>query len=194
MVVPVAFGKSSFDYAPLRSEQSRLSKLLVQPSPRDKDDTSKTFEVEDNQSPPSKYPTFIKMTYGAEGSLPRYELYMRDNFDVEFQISGGAVGGTASINGGTATVPTDFTVSPITGNINSGSVFNPTYDGGATQTGTSYTTLGINVGTVKFDGVTGLALASINNRIADVSNAVEGVTKVLSVVVGNIDNVLNTIR
>lgn len=188
MVVPVAFGKSSFDYAPMRSEQSRLSKLLVQASPRDKDDTSKTLEVEDNQTPPSKYPTFIKMTYGKEGTLPQFDLYMKDNNDVEFKISGNAVGSTVSINGGTATVRSDFTVSPITGDINFGSLFAGPYDG------FTYTTTGTNVGTTKFDGITGLALASINNRIADVSNAVEGMTKVLSVVVGNIDNVLNTIR
>jgi hypothetical protein len=53
---------------------------------------------------------------------------------------------------------------------------------------------GTLVGTVKFDGVTGLALAAINTRIADISNSVEGLTKVLSVVGGNLEATLNLIR
>ena len=56
------------------------------------------------------------------------------------------------------------------------------------------TGVGQLLGTVKFEGVTGISLASINERIANVSNAIEGLTKVLSVVSSNIDGVLNVIR
>lgn len=190
MVVPVVIGKSSFDYKPLRAEQSRLAKTLVVPSPRDKDDTSRIFEVEDSQPTPFKYPTFVKVFFDRTFDLPRFELWMKDNFDQEYNLSQGI--GALNINDDPltaavetpGTVPANFVISPITGEIRQGGTLQP--DG--TVTG------GTLRGTVKFDGVTGLALAAINNRIADVSNSIEGVTKVLQVVGGNLDGVINLIR
>ncbi len=206
MAVPVVIGKSTFDYAPLRTEQSRLAKTLVVPSPRDKDDTSQTLEVVDNQATPFKYPTFIKVFFDRPGQLPRFELWMKDNFDQEYNLSQGFnLTGTPPNNAANSAttgiginddplvagllpqsrVSADYVISPVTGEIRKGGTLNAV---------TGLVTGGTLVGTVKFDGVTGLALAAINTRIADISNSVEGLTKVLSVVGGNLEATLNLIR
>lgn len=220
MVVPVVLAGCSFDYTPMRRDQSRLAKTLVLPSPRDKDDTAQVLEVEDNQVTPFKYPTFIKVRYDKEGGLPLFELYVKDNFDQEYKISKerridrtGAyidpvpvIAGTQGINDDPLVAPANafqsqvnnnYAVDPITGEI----YRNAYYDEGAKTirdagglTPTQGLFAGQRVGTLKFDGVTGLGLAAINTRIADISNAVEGVTKVLSVCSGNMDAVINLVR
>ncbi len=205
MAIPVVLGASSFDYAPLRNEQNRLSKTLVVPSPRDKDDTSQVLEIEDNQATPFKYPTFIKTFYDKEGSLPRFELWMKDNFDQEYNLSQGLIYDPANptttgigindnplIMGFNPFSRTNaaYVISPVTGEVRRSEVGNVA----TLDPDTGLVSGGVLIGTVKFDGVTGLALAAINTRIADVSNAVEGLTKVLSVVSGNLDTVLQIIR
>lgn len=227
MVVPVVLGSCTFDYRPLRSEQSRLSKTLVLPSPRDKDDTSLVLEVEDdpamtvNGSPPNpkrvpfKYPSFIKVRYDKEGDLPIFELWMKDNFDQEHKISKErTLTGPVPPNIGTSRITINdnpltgladpdgevndsFAVNPITGDIYRNAYWDATTKeirdaGNLTPDQTGFA--GDLLGTVKFDGVTGLALAAVNTRIADISNAVEGVTKVLSATISNIDAVLNVVR
>jgi len=215
MVVPVVLGKSTFDYNPLRSEQNRLAKTLVLPSPRDKDDTAQTMEIEDDQATPFKYPTFIKVRYDQEGTLPIFELWMKDNFDQEYKVSKesltganpGAIGtSTQGINDDPLVAPANafqsnvnnsYAVNPITGDIYRNAWWDHTTRTIRDATGLAETALGFAgelIGSVKFDGVTGLALAAVNTRIADVSNAVEGVTKVLSVCSGNMDAVINLIR
>lgn len=213
MAVPVVLGASSFDFRGLRAEQSRLSKLLVKASPRDVNDTSAILEVNDSQVPPSKYPAYIKAVPRDDGTGANdFLLYMKDNFDQEFQIGtttttfptpplvgapgqgggGNAPGSTIAINGtapGPAppaiVIPSDFMIDSRTGEIFQGRE----YDGaGVLQIA------GTQVGLVKFDGATGLELATINDRIADVSNAVEGMTKILGVVSGNLDTAVNLIR
>ena len=183
MAVPVVLGASTFDYTGLRKEQARLSKMLLLPSPRDIDDTSQVFEVADSNSPPTKYSTFIKVAYDKEGSVPKFTLFMKDNIDTEFDLS---TAGPVVVAGGFS-VNSNYQISPITGEVRQGGVLlaNGTFDPA---------TPGTLKGTVKFDGVSGLSLATINERIADVSNAIEGLTKILSVVSSNIDAVINTIR
>lgn len=193
MAVPVVIGKSTFDYTPLRNEQSRLAKTLVVPSPRDKDDTSQTLEVVDDQATPFKYPTFIKVFFDKPGQLPRFELWMKDNFDQQYNLSQNLA--SIGINDdplvagflAQSNVAANYVISPVTGEIRRG-------PGATLNATTGLVTGGTLVGTVKFDGVTGLALAAINTRIADISNSVEGLTKVLSVVGGNLENTLNLIR
>jgi len=226
MVVPVQIGGSIFDYRPLRSEQNRLSKTLVLPSPRDKDDTAQVLEVEDDQTTPFKYPTFIKVRYDKQGDLPVFELWTRDNFDQEAKISKesltganpGAIGtSTQGINDDPLVAPANnflslvnnsFAVNPITGDIYRNAYWDHTTreiknwngvaEGAATflndNPGVAGNQSPQHVGTIKFDGVSGLALAAVNTRIADISNAVEGVTKILSVANGNLDSVLNLVR
>lgn len=218
MVVPVAFGTASFDYRPLRAEQARLSRTLVIPSPRDKDDTSQVLEIEDDQAVPFKYPTFIKVRYDKEGTLPIFELWLKDNFDVEHKVSkesltGAVPAGIAPpsaaptsqpINDDPLTAATalnnvnnSFAVNPITGDIYRNAYWDNIDkvvrdgSGNAPSDGTFTGTL---VGNIKYDGVTGLALAAVNSRIADISNSIEGVTKVLSVAISNLDAVFATIR
>ncbi|PKL78470.1 MAG: hypothetical protein CVV27_03250 [Candidatus Melainabacteria bacterium HGW-Melainabacteria-1] len=220
MVVPVVLGQSTFDYAPMRAEQARLAKTLVIPSPRDKDDTSATMEIEDDQATPFKYPTFIKVLYGKEGTLPTFQLWMKDNFDQEFKVSKerriDANGNYIDVVPGLATtqginddplvapannfqsfVNNNFAINPVTGDI----FRNAYWDEGLRQVidanGNAESNplfIGQRLGTIKFDGITGLGLAAINSRIADISNAVEAVTKVLSVTSGNMDAVINLIR
>lgn len=213
MVVPVAFGTASFDYRPMRAEQARLSKTLVLPSPRDKDDTAQVLEIEDDQEVPFKYPTFIKMRYGKEGTLPIFELWLKDNFDQEYKVSKESLDGTTPAGVGTSTQPINddpltaagalndvnnsFAINPITGEIYRNAYWDATanliFDAdGDDPSDPNFD--GVLVGATKYDAVTGLALASVNNRIADISNSIEGVTKVLSVVIGNLDNALNVIR
>lgn len=250
MVVPVVFGNSTFDYAPLRAQQARLSKTLVLPSPRDKDDTAQNLEIEDDPSigggagaapdpnrVPFKYPTFIKVRFEKEGDLPIFELWMKDNFDQEHKISKEEIDGSGALNGTTipanhingagaaaydttfgnvgnttvqindnpliagnqhdGAVNNSFAVNPITGDIYRNAYWDHVDRvvrdaGGNTPDVAAFA--GDLLGTVKFDGATGLALAGVNTRIAGYSNAVEGITKVLSVVSGNIDAVLSVIR
>lgn len=242
MVVPIVLGRSTFSYEPLRAEQARLAKTLVLPSPRDKDDTAQTLEIEDNQATPFKYPTFVKVRYGKEGTLPIFELWMKDNFDQEYKVSKESVDGGATIQpppytmtlpgGGPYTSPaqigsTDqginddpqvsgtihlsrvrdsYAINPVTGDIWRNAFWDanpatgrPTIRNAAgVAEGQPGFLAGANgpqlIGTIKFDGATGLALAAVNTRIADISNAVEGITKVLSVASSNIDNVINLIR
>jgi len=236
MVVPVVLGASTFDFNPMRSEQARLSRSLVLPSPRDKDDTSMVMELEDNPvggaSPdrvPFKYPTFVKVHFDKTGALPIFELWMKDNFDQEYKISkehrldpqnqtayinvAPALNTTQQINfnpligGGPhdGTVNNNFAINPMTGEVFRNAYWDQgrrTIVGanGVNQNGTHITTgnpgvfQGDLVGTIKFDGITGLGLAAINTRIADISNAIEGVTKVLSVASGNMDAVIQLVR
>lgn len=222
MVVPVVLAGCSFDYTPMRREQARLSKTLVLPSPRDKDDTAQTLEIEDDQATPFKYPTFIKVRYDKEGGLPIFELYAKDNFDQEYKISkerrynnrtntyiDGSLAGTLNTTQGINDDPlvagflpqsnlnNNYAVDPITGEI----YRNAYYDEGlkaildnSDRPITNPNFSGQRVGTIKFDGITGLGLAAVNTRIADISNAVEGVTKVLSVASSNMDAVINLVR
>lgn len=224
MVVPVVIGGSVFNFEPLRKEQSRLAKTLVLPSPRDKDDTAVTLEVEDDQATPFKYPTFIKVRYERDGDLPIFELWLKDNYDQEYKISkerrfdrltnnyvdgdpGPVIAGgdTEEINDDPlvagnnfqSEVNNNFAVNPITGEIFRNAYWDERdrviYDeNGVSPDDAAFE--GDYMGTVKFDGVTGLALAAINTRIADISNAVEGVTKVLSIVNGNMDQTLSLIK
>lgn len=225
MVVPVQIGGSIFDYRPLRSEQNRLSKTLVLPSPRDKDDTAQVLEVQDDQQTPFKYPTFIKVRYEKQGDLPIFELWMKDNFDEEYKISkeslnganpGGIGSSVKGINDNPlvagfnpqGNVNDSFAVNPITGDIFRNAYWddvarkiknwNGDIEGSAAFLTDDPGVLGDqtpqHIGTIKFDGVSGLALAAINTRIADISNAVEGVTKILSVANGNLEAVLNLVR
>ncbi|MGV3525185.1 MAG: hypothetical protein ACO1RX_13220 [Candidatus Sericytochromatia bacterium] len=221
MVVPVVLGATVFNYEPLRQEQSRLAKTLVLPSPRDKDDTAVTLEIEDDQPTPFKYPTFIKVRYQRDGDLPLFELWTKDNFDQEYKVSkerrfdnltqtyidaaAPALGTTQPINDDPlvaavnpiSDVNNNYAVNPITGEI----FRNAYWDegarlirdaGGLDPSNVNFA--GDYIGTVKFDGVTGLALAAINTRVADISNAVEGITKVLSIVSGNLDQTLSLIK
>lgn len=250
MVVPVVLGGSTFDYRPLRSEQSRLAKTLVLPSPRDKDDTSQVMEIEDDPSigggagaapnpnrVPFKYPSYIKVRFDKANDLPIFELWTKDNFDQEHKISkesldgggtisaatvpnnyvnqaGGAAYDTTVANVGTTrtqindnplvggnqhdgAINDSFAINPITGEIYRNAFWDHLNRVIKDSSGTIAGAVGFSgdlLGTVKFDGITGLALAAINTRIADISNAVEGVTKVLSVAIGNIDAVLNVVR
>lgn len=227
MVVPVVLGATSFDFNTPRSEQARLSRALVLPSPRDKDDTSQVMELEDEPTDsnparvPFKYPTFVKVRFDKEGALPIFELWMKDNFDQEFKISkerrvdplnpanyidvAPTIGTTQDINVNPLVgssppdgrVNNNFAINPITGEV----YRNAYWDQGARvirdsagNTPIDNNFLGDLVGTIKFDGVTGLALAAINTRIAAVSNAIEGMTKVLSVTSSNYDAVIQLVR
>ncbi|MBF2053093.1 MAG: hypothetical protein IGS03_06460 [Candidatus Sericytochromatia bacterium] len=228
MVVPVVLGATAFDFNTPRNEQARLSRALVLPSPRDKDDTSQVMELEDEPTAsnpdrvPFKYPTFVKVRFDKQGALPIFELWMKDNFDQEFKISKErrvdpldpttyiepppAVNTTQDINVNplVAGSPPDgrvnnnFAINPITGEV----YRNAYWDQGARviRDANGDTPIDIAnfdgdlVGTIKFDGVTGLALAAINTRIAAVSNAIEGMTKVLSVTNSNYDAVIGLIR
>lgn len=227
MVVPVVLGATAFDFNTPRNEQARLSRALVLPSPRDKDDTSQVMELEDQPTAsnpdrvPFKYPTFVKVRFDKSGALPIFELWMKDNFDQEFKVSKErrvdpldpatyidvvpALNTTQLINENPliGTSPPDgevnnnFAVNPITGEV----YRNAYWDQGARvirdsagNTPIDNNFLGDLVGTIKFDGVTGLALAAINTRIAAVSNAIEGMTKVLSVTSGNYDAVIQLVR
>ncbi len=218
MVVPVAFGTASFDYRPMRAEQARLSRTLVIPSPRDKDDTSQVLEIEDDQAVPFKYPTFIKVRYDKEGTLPIFELWLKDNFDQEHKVSKESLDGTIQpdifpqtdppssqpINDDPLTaalalnnVNDSFAVNPITGDIYRNAYWDnidKVVKDGAGNPPSDATFTGTLVGNIKYDGVTGLALAAVNSRIADISNSIEGVTKVLSVAIGNLDAVFAIIR
>ncbi len=226
MVVPVQIGGSIFDYRPLRSEQNRLAKTLVLPSPRDKDDTAQVLEVEDDQQTPFKYPTFIKVRYNKEGDLPVFELWVKDNFDQEAKISKESLNGVNPGTIGTSTqginddplvapatafqsnVNNSFAINPITGDVYRNAYWdvltreirnwNGDAEGSAAflndNPGPAGDQSPQRVGTIKFDGVSGLALAAVNTRIADISNSIEGVTKILSVANGNLDAVLNLVR
>lgn len=242
MVVPVVLGATSFDFNTPRNEQARLSRALVLPSPRDKDDTSQVMELEDQPIAPSdrvpfKYPTFVKVRFDKQGALPIFELWMKDNYDQEHKISKESLDGGATISG--ATIPGNYMngangaaydtavasigtsvarinrnplvgASPPDGEVNNSFAINPItgevyrnafWDqvnrvirdvNGNTPIDNNFQ--GDLVGTIKFDGVTGLALAAINTRIAAVSNAIEGMTKVLSVTSSNYDAVIQLIR
>jgi hypothetical protein len=219
MAVPVSFGYSSFDYRPMRAEQARLSRNLVLPSPRDKDDTAQVLEIEDDQVTPFKYPTFIKVRYDKEGTLPIFELWLKDNFDQEYKVSkervrlpGGALGPipggigttTKQINddpltaaGPLSDVNDSFAVNTLTGDIYRNAYWDSTQNliidaAGLDPSDPAFA--GDLVGNIKYDGVTGLALAAVNSRIADISNSIEGVTKVLSVAISNLDAVFQVIR
>ena len=235
MVVPVVLGATSFDFNTPRSEQARLSRALVLPSPRDKDDTSQVMELEDEPTAsnparvPFKYPTFVKVRFDKEGALPIFELWMKDNFDQEFKISKErrvdplnpanyidgvpTIGTTQDINVNPLVgssppdgrVNNNFAVNPVTGEVFRNAYWDQqlrtiidengvTQNGIDTATGNPATFEADLVGTIKFDGVTGLALAAINTRIAAVSNAIEGMTKVLSVTSSNYDSVIQLVR
>lgn len=243
MVVPVVLGATAFDFNTPRNEQARLSRALVLPSPRDKDDTSQVMELEDQPTAsnpdrvPFKYPTFVKVRFDKTGALPVFELWMKDNFDQEHKISKESLDGGATISNATIPAnyingtntgvydttianvgntvarintnplvggsPTDgeinnsFAVNPITGEVFRNAYWdqvNRVIRDNAGNTPIDNNFLGDLVGTIKFDGVTGLALAAINTRIAAVSNAIEGMTKVLSVTSGNYDAVIQLVR
>src|SRR5690606_21457168 len=94
-------------------------------------------------------------------------------------------------------VNNNFAVDPITGEIYRNAYWDESLRQILDACGLNPSQMGFQgqlLGTVKFDAVSGLALAAINTRIADISNAVEGVTKVLSVSSSNMDAVLSIIK
>lgn len=227
MVVPVVLGSTAFDFNTPRNEQARLSRALVLPSPRDKDDTAQVMELEDippavvNSRVPFKYPTYVKVRFDKDGALPIFELWMKDNFDQEHKISkerrvdpqdpGTYIDGVPALTtrqqinqnpliGGSppdGEVNNNFAINPITGEVFRNAYWDQrerTIVDANGNTPIDNNFAGDLVGTIKFDGVTGLALASINTRIAAVSNAIEGMTKVLSVTSSNYEAVIGLIR
>lgn len=173
MVVPVVYNNSVFDFNSLRAEQSRISREMMNASPRDIKNTSEIFEVEDNAVPPNRYPTFLRTFYGEEGSEPTFELYMRDQFDQEFKLSN--TGSAVAINKG------DNQINPANFSINS-------------RTGQIFNEAGTEVGGIKFDGVAGLAMGTLGLRLTEVSNTIDGLSKVLTVAGATLDAAINTIR
>jgi len=174
MAVPVKLGGSTFDFEPLRNEQTRLGKVLLNPSPRDDEDPSLTFTVMDARAPANTYSTYVKVFYNKDTDIPTYRLYMKDNLNVEHALDG-SEGDPVTIDAApdTSTVVANYLIDPVTGKI----------------------TQGVNtVGYIKFEAESGLSLATINSRLSDINQALDGMTKVMTAVVGTLDNAMNLIR
>ena len=181
MTVPVRLGASTFDFEPLRQEQTRVSKSLLKPTARDQADPSQAFMVSDIASATevaNTYSTYIKMYYTKEGDVPTYRLYMKDNLNVEHELASTTAGTTLTININettTRSIECAYTIDAATGKI--------------CKTGNT-----TPVGYVKFEAESGLSVASINSRLSDINQALEGLGKVMSAVIGTLDNAVNLIR
>lgn len=195
MTIAVSIGGVGFDHSEaLASEQRRIAQYLTFASPRDIDDLSQVMSYSwssgAGQNPSgdkgptlnlnvtTQFPTFVQVSFGPLGQ-PVYNMFLRDDNGDLHSLSDG----TGSRNrlvvtpGNNATLPTSAqlgaaakvgTSSGADTVIQAGDVIIPN----ATP---------IVVGRVKFEAESGLALASINLRIAEINNVIESLAKVLSV-------------
>lgn len=197
MTIPVAISGVGYDHSEaLALEQRRIAQYLSFASPRDIDDLSQVMRYNwpagagnnpTNDKGPglnlrvaTDFPTFIQTSLDPQGR-PSYGVYLRDDNGDLHSLSDGTSSSTNRIvvtPSNSSSLPTAIqlgaaaTVSSTTGpstTIRPGDIVKPG------------TTPPIIVGRVQFEAESGLALAAINTRIAEINSVIETLAKVLSV-------------
>lgn len=194
MTIAVSIDGVSYDASDLiAADQRRISTFLSFASPRDINDLSQIYKYSVpagafsitgdkdangtaqsfNLFSPEQFNTLIQTSYNAAGQ-PVYDMYFRDDNGVNHYLGGGTGANnvviaspgndaTSGLLGQTGTLPDGTTLAIQAGDI--------VQDPGTAKK---------IVGRIKFEGESGLALAQINNRMADMNNVIEVLAKVLS--------------
>lgn len=193
MAVPVALGKTFFDTTALKNEHVRLAQELLRLNPRDAMDPAQDmiFSTTINGDP-RRFVLYAKSYYDKAGDQPTYGLYFKDDTntersfpaDIDFLDDGNGTNGSLTsvtmvdIDGNAVTVND---VDSLMVDANSGRIYRNN-------------TAGEVLGVAKFEAVAGLQVAQINARLADVNNALDALTKVLTVLNSNLDAGISLIR
>lgn len=211
MTIAVSISGVSYDHATaLASEQRRIAQFLTFASPRDIDDLSQimkytwpsgAFSVTNDTGPTltlssrTDFNTFIQTAFTPSGR-PSFSVYVRDdNGDLHYlsgsngtnnvQVATADDTGSSALIGKMARLPDNTIIQIQPGDIVRNG--NQAVAAGSTPPAVGSTTTNIAantavvVGRVKFEAESGLALAAINTRIADINTVIESLAKILSI-------------
>jgi hypothetical protein len=176
MAVAVSLGATGFDFTPLIREQQRLSKQLVEPKAAGRVDPTQPLIFRDATSGVS-FNCYIKVlepNSNQPGAQPTYQLFYRNNSNVETSLA--SIGGTNTLGDSTNT-----------GNV----MFD--LDSGEIRVGPSATNYQV-AGTIQFQAASGLTLAAVNRRLADINAAIEAMSRVMQVANGATEGVQQLLR
>lgn len=212
MAVAAVMGGATPNFDLLYKEIGRLTRKLSVASPRELNDPGQNLKltsIPPAGQAPKVYDTYIKTYYDADyptqntakkldGRKVGYQLYYKDDNNNEIQITDGeqvklpnAGADTGfQLNGTTLISGRILKSDPISGRI----IYNT--NRAFAYPGTTYDdyrndSTNVTVGVMKLDGVTGLDVALINERISQFNLAIEALNKVLTVAVGNVDTAVN---
>jgi hypothetical protein len=176
MAVAVSLGSTGFDFTPLIREQQRLSKQLLEPKPGSRVDPTQPMVRRFAGPPAQSFNTYIKVlepNTTQVGAQPTYQLFYRDNNNVENQIS--SVGAANDLGDAGNFGPVYF-------DLNSGEI--------RVGTAAVYQV----AGTIQFQAASGLTLAAVNRRLADINSAIDAMSKVMQVANGATEGVQQLLR
>ncbi|MBC7545778.1 MAG: hypothetical protein H7338_23855 [Candidatus Sericytochromatia bacterium] len=177
MAVAVSLGSTGFDFTPLIREQQRLSKQLLEPRPGSRVDPTQPLVMRLGTQSFNAYIKVLEPNSTQVGAQPTYQLFYRDNNNVENQISSVSAGNTLGDATNTGTVSFDL-------------------DSGEIRVGTSpLPSAPYQVsGTIQFQAASGLTLAAVNRRLADINSAIEAMSRVMQVANGATEQVQQLLR
>lgn len=189
MAVAVALGKTFFDTTALKNEHKRLSQELLHANPRDAMDPSQdlTFSCTIN-GVLRKFVVYMKGYQDKATDAPSYRFFFKDDNNQEQFFPAGITalpGPPANVQ----MVAIDGTVR----NVVAGNSLVVDMGSGAIRFNNNAGDDN-HLGQVKFSAATGLEVAQINTRIAELNNALDGLTKVLTVLQSNVDAGISLIR
>jgi hypothetical protein len=177
MAVAVSLGATGFDFTPLIREQQRLSKQLVEPKAAGRTDPTQPLVYNPTGLPnATTYNCYIKVlepNSNQPGAQPTYQLFYRDNNNAETQLASLPAG--AKLGDSTTTGNVFFDLD--SGEIRIGAPAN--YSVG---------------GTIQFQAASGLTLAAVNRRLADINSAIEAMSRVMQVANGATEGVQQLLR
>jgi len=172
MAVAVSLGSTGFDFTPLIREQQRLSKQLIEPKPGSRVDPTQPMVFRVGGQSFNTYIKVLEPNSTQQGSQPTYQLFYRDNNNVENQIASVAAG---ALGDATSGGPVYFQL-----------------DAGEIRVGTA--TVYQVAGTIQFQAASGLTLAAVNRRLADINSAIEAMSRVMQVANGATEGVQQLLR
>jgi hypothetical protein len=173
MAVAVSLGATGFDFTPLIREQQRLSKQLIEPKAAGRIDPTQPLVYRQGSISYNAYIKVLEPNSNQPGAQPTYQLFYRDNNNVESQLA--SIGGANTLGDST-----------LTGNV----FFD--LDSGEIRVGipTNYSV----AGTIQFQAASGLTLAAVNRRLADINAAIEAMSRVMQVANGATEGVQAVLR
>lgn len=173
MAVAVSLGATGFDFTPLIREQQRLSKQLIEPKAAGRIDPTQPLVYRQGSISYNCYIKVLEPNSNQPGAQPTYQLFYRDNNNVESQLA--SIGGANTLGDST-----------LTGNV----FFD--LDSGEIRVGTAanYSV----AGTIQFQAASGLTLAAVNRRLADINAAIEAMSRVMQVANGATEGVQAVLR
>lgn len=172
MAVAVSLGSTGFDFTPLIREQQRLSKQLIEPKPGSKLDPTQPLVYRVGTQSFNTYIKVLEPNTTQQGAQPTYQLFYRDNSNNEIQV----------VNDPGSKLGDSTSSGAVFFDLNSGEI--------RVGTAASY----VVAGTIQFQAASGLTLAAVNRRLADINSAIEAMSRVMQVANGATEGVQQTLH